>query len=328
MGSFQKAARQKSKLRLAIEGPSGSGKTYSALLIARGIGGKIAVIDTENKSASLYANLYDFDVAPLDPPFTPERYISLIEEASKIYDVLIIDSITHEWKGPGGCLEIHSSMPGNSFTNWAKITPRHDKFVSSLIYAPCHIIATMRSDEAYVLQENDKGKQEPKKVGMQADQRKGIGYEFTTVLTMDISHQCNGTKDRTGLFPIADWFIPSADTGKKLLSWLESGETMPVYVPQSTIVNIYQEYKTLLGNDKHAANAMQKAVGSKKASTQYIQEDVDKLVADLERRKREAAEKEKSNGEEIAESKGIGPDEPQSKPQGLPFDSDVNGGIN
>jgi pantothenate kinase-related protein Tda10 len=75
MASFKKAVRKKAKLRLGIEGPSGSGKSYTSLLIGKGLanGGKIAVIDTENSSASLYSHICDFDVADLDPPYTPER---------------------------------------------------------------------------------------------------------------------------------------------------------------------------------------------------------------------------------------------------------------
>ena len=226
---FKKAQRKKVKLRKALEGPSGTGKTYSALKIAKGLcpNGKIAVIDTENGSASLYCHLYDFDVADLGPPFTPERYIELINAAAKDYDVLIIDSITHEWRGKGGCLEIHSSMPGNSFTNWAKVTPRHNAFMSAILNAPCHIIATMRSKETYVLQENSKGKQEPRKVGMEAEQRSGVLYEFTCVLSLDISHQATSTKDRTGLFPVDRYFIPNEATGEALRNWLEQGTEAP-----------------------------------------------------------------------------------------------------
>lgn len=229
MASFKKAVRKKAKLRLGIEGPSGSGKSYTSLLIGKGLanGGKIAVIDTENSSASLYSHICDFDVADLDPPYTPERYVQLINEAAQEYDVLIIDSITHEWRGKGGVLEIHDSMPGNSFTNWGKVNPRHDAFMQAMLQAPCHIIATMRSKETYVLQENKNGKQEPKKAGMEALQRDGVIYEFTTVLTMDITNQATRNKDRTELFPVNQWFVPTEETGVKLREWLESGETPP-----------------------------------------------------------------------------------------------------
>ena len=230
---FQKAERKRVKLRLAVEGPSGAGKTYTALLIAQGLvpGGRYAVIDTENDSASLYANLCDFDSASLEPPYTPERYIKLIEQAQTQYDVIIIDSASHEWSGKGGCLDIHGAMPGNSFANWAKVTPRHDAFIQAILQAKCHVICTMRSKESYVIEENSKGKQEPRKVGAEAIQRQGVNYEFSVVLTMDVTHQATSTKDRTGLFPVNHWFVPSIETGAQLREWLERGVDAPEKQP-------------------------------------------------------------------------------------------------
>lgn len=236
---FKKAERKRVKLRLAIEGPSGSGKTMTALLLAQGLvpGGKYAVIDTENDSASLYAHLCDFDAASLQPPYTPERYVTLIKQAEKEYDVIIIDSASHEWSGQGGCLEIHDTMPGNSFTNWAHVNPRHDAFIQAILQAKCDVICTMRSKESYVIEQNSKGKQEPKKVGAEAIQRQGVNYEFSLVLTMDVTHQATSTKDRTGLFPVNHWFTPSIETGKQLREWRESG----VEIPEPTILDKYND---------------------------------------------------------------------------------------
>jgi adenylylsulfate kinase-like enzyme len=73
---LQKAARKQSKIKLSISGSSRSGKTFSALLLAYGICGdwnKIAVLDSENYSASLYAHLGSFNVINLQEPFTPEQ---------------------------------------------------------------------------------------------------------------------------------------------------------------------------------------------------------------------------------------------------------------
>jgi len=224
---FKPAIKTKLKARIAIEGPSGSGKTYSALRIARGLvgpTGKIAVIDTEKDSARLYADEFAFDHAPLTEPYTPEKYTKLIKEAAAAgYDCLIVDSITHEWAGDGGILDIKSGTPGNEFTAWQKVTPRHNEFVNAMLNADCHIIATIRSKQAYALEQNDKGKQVPKKLGMQAQQREGLDYEFTVVLKMDISHMACGDKDRTKLFPVDSWFKPTEETGEALAAWLNSG---------------------------------------------------------------------------------------------------------
>ena len=127
---FHKAIRAKSKLRLAISGPSGSGKTYGALMVAKGLGGSIAFIDTERGSASLYSDLVDFDVAEINPPYTPERFIEAIKGAEKAgYNTIIIDSITHEWNGAGGCLTLvdqiaGAKFKGNTWSAWNVVTPK------------------------------------------------------------------------------------------------------------------------------------------------------------------------------------------------------------
>ena len=166
-------------------GCSGGGKTMSALLIAFGITqdwNKIAVIDSENQSSHLYAHLGSYKVLNLEPPFTPERYIQAIEVCEKAgIEVIILDSISHEWDGRGGILDIHSNMAGTSFINWSKLTPRHNSFVEKMLQSNCHIIATIRSKQDYVLNEKN-GKQIPEKVGLKGVTREGMDYEFTLVL--------------------------------------------------------------------------------------------------------------------------------------------------
>jgi len=289
---FKKAERKRVKLRLAVEGPSGSGKTFTALLLAQGLvpGGKYAVIDTENDSASLYAHMCDFDSASLTPPYTPERYIQLIEQAQTQYDVIIIDSASHEWSGKGGCLDIHGAMPGNSFTNWAKITPRHDAFIQAILQAKCHVICTMRSKESYVIEENSKGKQEPRKVGAEAVQRQGVNYEFSVVLTMDVTHQATSTKDRTGLFPVNHWFIPSIETGVALRTWLESG----VEVKPEPVKHIPVTPETLA-----------------ELANQYAGDPEEVMLDDLNETMREAAEKKGVTFEAIGDTRELS--EPMAK---------------
>lgn len=226
---FEKAMRKKAKLRLALTGPSGSGKTYSALLIAKGIGGKIAVVDTEKGSASLYSDIADFDVLELEPPFSPERFIEAINAAEQAgYDTIVIDSITHEWGGVGGCLELVDTIAktkfrGNSWSAWSEINPRHRLFLDAILRTSMHVIATMRS-KTETAQVEENGRKKVAKLGMKSEQRDGVEYEFTTVLDLvHETHHANATKDRTKLFSNSDPIILSEDTGKKLLEWLESG---------------------------------------------------------------------------------------------------------
>ena len=227
--SFKKAERKKSRLRLGLTGPSGSGKTFGALKIAQGLGGKIAVIDTERGSASLYASWCDFDVLELDPPYTPESFIKAMKDAEQgDYDVLIIDSITHEWSGVGGCLELvdqiaQAKFKGNSWSAWNVVTPRHRAFIDAILRSPMHIIITMRS-KTETAQVEENGRKKVVKLGMKAEQRDGFEYEMTCIL--DAQHDTNyalPSKDRTGLFSGRDPFKISEATGAMLREWLESG---------------------------------------------------------------------------------------------------------
>ena len=219
------AQRRQAKIKLAFQGPSGSGKTMSALLLASGITdwSKIAVIDTENHSADLYAHLGGYNVLQLSKPFTPERYIKAIEvcEQAKM-EVIIMDSITHEWDGPGGILSIHSAMAGNTFTNWNKVTPRHNAFVQKILESSCHIISTIRTKSDYTLTDKN-GKMVPEKVGLKGIQRDGIDFEFTIVFDLDIKHIAKASKDRTGLFMDQSEEIITPAHGKKVLEWCNSG---------------------------------------------------------------------------------------------------------
>lgn len=275
MMKFGKATRKKAKLRLALTGPSGSGKTYGALLIAKGIGGKIALIDTEKGSASLYSDIVDFDVLELDPPYTPERFIEAVKAAeSSGYDSLIIDSITHEWSGVGGCLELvdevaRSRFKGNTWSAWNDITPRHRAFLDSLLRSPMHVIATARS-KTETAQTEENGRKKVVKLGMKAEQRDGVEYEFTTVL--DIVHDGHfavATKDRTGLFTDADPKKITPETGKSLLKWLESGDEPKPDTPEPTPEFPYEDWEAALDaavDMKDLADVFKRSIAAAKLS--------------------------------------------------------------
>ncbi len=239
---LETASRRKAKIKLALQGPSGSGKTKSALLIAFGLCGNwqnIAVIDTENRSADLYADLGNYNVLALAPPFTPERYCEAIGVCLKAnMQVIIIDSISHEWEGTGGILDIHAGMIGNSFTNWSKVTPRHNAFVQTMLQADVHIIGTIRAKQEYVLSEKN-GKQVPEKVGMKGITKDGLDYEFTLCFDLDITLKAKVTKDRTQIFFGKPEFIPSSETGAIILKWCNSGSTAPLITVESIVKAIH-----------------------------------------------------------------------------------------
>ena len=225
---LRQSSRTQAKMKLALQGCSGSGKTTSALLLAYGITNnwsKIAIIDSENGSADLYAHLGSYNVLSLNE-YTPEKYIEAISVCEKAgMEVIIIDSISHCWDY---LIEFHGNMQGNSFANWSKITPRQNAFVQKILSSPCHIIATMRTKQDYVLNEKN-GKYIPEKVGLKAVQRDNVDYEFTVVLDLNIKHFATASKDRTGLFMGRPEFIITPDTGREILRWCNSASVTPQF---------------------------------------------------------------------------------------------------
>jgi len=246
---LQKAQRRQAVIKLALQGPSGSGKTYSSLLLANGLVGnwdQIAVIDTENNSSHLYSHLGNFNVLSLTEPFNPERYIEAIEICEKAgVKVIIIDSISQEWEGNGGIIETHGSMAGNSFTNWNKVTPRHNAFVQKMLQSPAHIVATIRSKQDYVLTDKN-GKMVPEKVGLKGVTRDGMDYEFTLVLDLDIKHQATASKDRTGLFVNPMPFLVSEATGNKIKIWCQGEDLVKNVEQQIAAACTVQELRNIL----------------------------------------------------------------------------------
>ena len=227
---FKKAERKQSRLRLCISGPSGAGKTEGALTIATSLkgGGKIAVIDTENGSASLYADRFEFDVLNLEPPYNPQRFVEAIKDASDSgYTVIIIDSATHEWDGEGGCLDMNeqtarAKFKGNTWSAWSDTTKEHQKFINAIVHSNSHIICTARSKTETA--------QEGKRImrlGTKLVQRDNFEYEFTVAL--DLIHDCHiatAIKDRTSIFSSRQPEPITAETGDLLLNWLNSGKSL------------------------------------------------------------------------------------------------------
>jgi len=229
---LRKATRKKAKLRVGLSGPSGSGKTYSALLLASGMAPweKIAVIDTENGSGELYSHLGPYSVITLTAPFSPERYVEAIKACEEAgMEVIVIDSITHEWDGKGGCLEFNdltaqTKFKGNTWAAWSVTTPKHQKLIAAITASICHIITTARSKTDTIQTEDKK----IKKVGLKEIQREGYEYELTVNFTLDRDgHYATASKDRTSIFIELDPFVVSEFTGQTLLAWANEGIGAP-----------------------------------------------------------------------------------------------------
>jgi energy-coupling factor transporter ATP-binding protein EcfA2 len=235
---FAKAVKYEARGRMCIVGPSGSGKTYTALSIATAMGGKIALVDTEHGSASKYADLFNFDVIEMSPPYNPMRYVEMIQAAEKAgYDVLILDSLTHAWSGTGGLLEFvderSQALKGNKFAAWKDATPLQNALVEEIIGANLHIIATMRSKQGYVLEQDKDDKMHPRKVGMEPIQRDGFEYEFDVFAEMTVpENDFIVSKSRCPALNGKVFKLPGKNVADIFFVWLQ-GEERPKFTPVS-----------------------------------------------------------------------------------------------
>ncbi len=287
--AFRKAEKCKSKLRLGITGPAGSGKTYSALLLAQGLGGRIALIDTENGSGDLYSDLCDYDICNISAPYDVRKYLSAIHDAeNERYDIIIIDSLSHAWAGDGGLLDmqgkiVDSSRSGNSYTAWRQVTPLHNKLVEAMITSPAHIIATMRSKMDYMQDKDEKGKSVVRKIGLAPVQRDGIEYEFSLVFDLNVNHLVSVSKDRTSLFDGQN-FVITPDTGVKLKDWLETGTEVTPWRNEfeERKKSLYNAWLRMLNGNAELAKNMLLEITGGKPSVMWDVEDLLKIEVGLQ----------------------------------------------
>jgi len=194
------------------------------------------MIDTERGSGELYDHLGEYDACTIHPPFEPKKYVEAIRAAEDLgYETIIIDSLSHAWVGQGGLLDVHGHIAdktGNSWSAWRQVTPKHNELVDAMLQSKCHIIATMRSKMEYA-QVEENGKKQVKKLGMSPIQRDGMEYEFTVFIDLDQQHVATATKDRTTLFD-GQYFVPTIETGRTLLAWLENEDQGGAGSPEAT----------------------------------------------------------------------------------------------
>lgn len=302
MIQIRKAERKKAKIRVGLSSPSGAGKTYSSLLLAKGLVGdwsKIGLIDTENGRGDIYSDLGEYNIFTLQAPFSPERYIEVIramEEAGM--QAIIIDSISHEWEGSGGCLEINEILAnakyrGNTWSAWNETTPRHRKFIEALIASPAHIITTVRNKVDTVMTDDKK----VKKVGLKEITREGFEYELTVNFNLDRdTHSAIASKDNTRLFDSIDPFVITEKTGEKLRAWCESGveDKSKIELAEKRIT--VNELLTKLGKDE---NWLQKSTG--KLINQLTLTGLDSIIKQLDGFVAKKAEKDFLDGKATPE---------------------------
>ena len=274
---FKPAKKEFTYGRIALTGPSGSGKTYTALTIAPAFGEKIALIDTENGSASKYADIFSFDTANLSN-YSPGDYIKAIKEAEASgYDCLIIDSLSHAWKGKGGVLELADKSAvkyrGNSWAGWRDATPQHNALIDAIVSGKIHIIVTMRAKTIYEIQENERGRKTPVKIGLAPVQREGLEFEFDVIGDMDFENNLIITKTRCHFLRNEVYPLPGIELGKKIATWLGDYDA----ISKDQVDQILKEIEGLKLDLKRVENWILRKWGIRSFS-HLIQEQYDELI--------------------------------------------------
>lgn len=300
--SFAKATKSQARLRMALVGVSGSGKTYTALRLAKGLGSKIAVIDTERGSASKYAGeIVDFDVLELDT-YAPRTFIEAMKAAEAAgYDVCIIDSLSHAWMGKDGALEMvdraaKRSQSANSFAAWRDVTPEHNALVDAMLQSRMHIIATMRAKQDYVLDEDSRGKKTPRKVGMAPVQRDGMEYEMDVVAMIDNDHNFVVTKTRCAVLDEKVFKKAGEDDVAKILkAWLTDGAPIVDAVdPVDTLLEGLRSARDEEAYAKLRAEALKLRPSMSVATREIVKDALDLAAARLKQAAEDAAEAEEA----------------------------------
>jgi hypothetical protein len=226
---FTPATRSAAKARIALAGPSGSGKTYTGLSLACRLAEKVAVIDTERGSASKYVGLNGWQFDTLAPnSFSPQSLTEALAVAGAAgYGCILVDSLSHYWMGVDGMLEQvdRRAKGGNNFSGWKEARPDERRMIDALVSYPGHVIVTLRVKTEYVIEQNDRGKSVPRKVGLRPEQREGIEYEFDVIGDLDLDNTLTVSKTRIPMLHGAVITKPGPEFAETIRDWLGDGET-------------------------------------------------------------------------------------------------------
>lgn len=298
---MKKAVKSQKRLRMALSGASGSGKTRSALEIAKYLGPRIGLLDTEYKSASAYADKVEFDVDEIVGDYHPDRLVSALEKYGPLYDVLIVDSLTHFWNGKGGMLDLADQEvkkmiarggKADTFAAWKQVTPLYNKVVQALLNCPCHVIVTMRAKQEY---SREGGK--VTKLGVSPEMRDGFQYELDVEGMLDGEHNLIIGKTRFDALDGKMFNKPGKEVAQLLMAELSEGaaidltktppptdpppgEEVTAVIPK---VNVFQAIKlqleSAIGNSDALKEAQQAAIKaqSEKMITQAEYSELGKI---------------------------------------------------
>lgn len=298
--SFEEAKREATPVVISVAGRSGSGKTYSSLLLARGLAGptgKVGVIDSENKRSRMYADdpaIGGFVVSDLYPPYTSDAYIRQIDEAEKTgVDVLVIDSMSHEWTGIGGAIEqadainAKSRKPGP--TAWIKPKVNHRRLVNRLLAAQCHVICCLRAEHKMIAYMDNGEQKFAESEHLIPEQEKRFIYEMTLSATLDnVTHLPVFTKcPKPLLGALEDGKLIGRETGEIIRTWVDGGAPVDKEVERmlATLRDI-ASWKGRAGMEAHWKAHVTKALSPRLkphlAAILAIADETDRTAAEAE----------------------------------------------
>jgi hypothetical protein len=283
---------------MCLFGPSGSGKSYTALCIAKGLGGSILVADSENQSVKNYKGKgktpEDFSFSAIKiPDGNPKTMIQIIKFAEKNnYDNLIIDSLSYSWTGPDGELDLASQASArmkssNPWASWKDVTPLHNQLLEAILSSPLNIITTLRSKTEWVKEEVERNGRitiVPKRVGLAPVYKEQSEAEYDLAAEMDSEHRLVITKSR--FFPFADRVImkPGPELGEELRAWMASGSIVDETNDEPVFVAINEDTIATPKTEPagHVTQEKKAPAKAKKTETKTTEESSDKTLKGAE----------------------------------------------
>lgn len=230
--AFVPATRAATKARIALTGPSGAGKTYTGLTISCRLAqteqGTLAVIDTERGKSQMYLGINGWAFDILTPQsFSPASLTEALGIAAGAgYPVVLIDSWSHYWSGIDGMLEQvdRRAKGGNNFSGWKEVRPDERRMIDAIVSYPGHVVVTLRVKTEYVIEDNERGKKVPRKVGLKPEQREGMEYEFDVIGDLDLDNTLTVSKTRIPMLHGAVMVKPGPEIADTIADWLGDGE--------------------------------------------------------------------------------------------------------
>lgn len=245
------AIRPALKGRLLLAAPSGAGKTKTGLIIATVLAadddGSIVVIDTEKESALTYADDFDFKHIPWRPPYDVAELAETITDAGRTFSVVMVDSMSHFWRKAGGTLDV----AGGKFGGWKKARPLQEDLVDAILACDAHVILCARSKQAHVQEEDERGRQVVKKLGMAAQQDDDLEYEMNIGCEIDMEHTIAVSKSRCDAVPVGRQFTAghAGELAELYRDWLKVGEPP---APQAAVDALMARINALPEADRKA----------------------------------------------------------------------------